>query len=137
MLVRHPVDMANSDEQAVVSVLRANDLTKGFATYWHANIVTYLSGYDITVISVSCNTPGVIKPYSVLEEPAILSKPAQKSFMLYYPTRERDQNECTLPQITDQFGAPAQILAVPTPTGAKIAVYDHDITSSLSPGVAR
>jgi hypothetical protein len=137
MLVRHPVDMANSDEQAIVSVLRANDLTKGFATYWHANIVTYLSDYDITVISVSCNTPGIIEPYAVLEEPAILSKRALKSFMLFYPTRERDQNECTLPQITSQFGTPAEILAVPTSAGAKIAVYDHDITSSLSPGVAR
>jgi hypothetical protein len=135
MLAKNPMGQANLQEQSIVQTLRGHGLTKGFATYWHANIVTFLSGYSITTISVSCNTPGLIRPYNVLEEPAILNKPASRTFVIFYPSRERDQRECTLPQIVTRFGAPSEILVVPNTGGAKIAVYDHDITSRLSPGV--
>lgn len=128
----HPGDHANADDQAIVSVLHQHHLTKGFATYWHANIVSFLSGYAADVIGIDCNTAHPKAGLdAILNETGTVRKPSANSFVLYYPESLGGHGECDLPTVTTLFGRPDEVIAVPTSANAHIAVYHHDITPQL------
>jgi hypothetical protein len=128
----HPSDQANADEQAVVTILHQQHLTKGYATYWHANIVSFLSGYSADVISIDCNTTTQQVSFDpILSETGVVRKPATSSFVLYYPVSQGGHEECDLPTITKQFGPPDEVVAVPAAAGGTLAIYHHDITNRL------
>src|SRR5271157_68259 len=42
----------NADEYGLISFLKENNLTFGYSGYWTSNIITYLSGEDVTVRKV-------------------------------------------------------------------------------------
>lgn len=42
----------NAEEYDLIEVLESNNLTYGYANYWDANVITYLSGETVTVRSI-------------------------------------------------------------------------------------
>lgn len=71
----------NVQENGLISFLKQNDLTWGYATYWDANVITYLSDEGVTVRAVHFLPDGVESDTLLSDEQWYQSPPA-KTFIL-------------------------------------------------------
>jgi hypothetical protein len=135
ILLSHRDNAANVEEQSVARVLSERHLTKGMATYWHANITSYVSDFSTDVIGISCDNNAKQITYNpILSASGLFKKRADNSYVLFGSAKETGEAECTLETITAKFGSPDEVVAVPNASGSQIAVYDRDVTNTLISG---
>jgi hypothetical protein len=117
----------NDKETRTLAAVRAEGLTKGFGHYSDSDVNTYYSGNEIDFLGVYCQY-GRLHFYHWLTDDAILDKPAQRTFLLYDPSRF-DAPGCPVDAELRQFGQPGK--RIPLTYGRELLVYDRDITPDL------
>ncbi|GLY27060.1 hypothetical protein Kisp02_04250 [Kineosporia sp. NBRC 101731] len=105
------------DEVATTGVL------KGFAPYWYGNVTSYLTGGGRTVYELKC-THGEMKTRSWVSDTARLTRPAQRSFLIWVPDYY-EPHGCTEAAWNAVLGEPAQVSTLDD--GVQVRVYDYDI----------
>jgi hypothetical protein len=121
-----PETNPNAYEMTVVDLLRDHGLTRGYGDFWDANIITYLSGFDVDLVPVGCKASATARFVWFIDsnrfEPRV-----NRSFFL---TTERDnRSTCPTDQVVAQFGSPIETLQVNSTV--QILVFDHDIGEDI------
>jgi hypothetical protein len=116
----------HSDHRAAIRAVRDNGFTKGYATYWNANINTYLSKERVDFIQVTC-VSSKSTPYAWLTDDGILAKPATRTFYLWDALDP--PAGCLYDEVVQQFGAPARV--VPVSATTRLLVYDYDLLERM------
>lgn len=104
-------------------------LSKGYGTYWDADVNTYVSrGAELT-IPVKC-ARGRLRVDYWLMDTSWLDKPAGRSYLIYQPG-DRLLKGCSLRRLARQFGAPQR--TVPLGAAQKLLLYRYDILGRMAP----
>ena len=120
-------NVGNSANYAIIHAVQSEGLTKGYASYWQANINTYLSGGKQTFLPSLCGDKGKTVKFKWLIDGAQFNKSASRSFYLIDPGFPAP-GICSQKQLVDQFGKPQKIIKV---LDKSILVYDYDISSKI------
>ncbi len=133
----HPV-RHNEVAEAIIRQAERHHLSKGYAPYWNANIVTYLSDARVNTFSINCNR-GDVRPFRWLYSTRAADAPATRTF-IFVTTRPnarpldgapeeyvtpQNPSDCDAHLAVVQFGSPAQIVRVTN--RSDMYVYDYDI----------
>jgi hypothetical protein len=116
----------NSTERAVIDAARAAGVSKGYATYWSGNIITYLGAANPTVVAVQC-TGAKTGPYYWLADSANLDVPAARTFYLLQSDPAREG--CSLSDVEAQFGQPEQTVQIDG--GDQLLIYPYDLKQRM------
>ncbi|HSX04852.1 MAG TPA: hypothetical protein VLF69_00040 [Candidatus Saccharimonadales bacterium] len=122
-------NVRNQQNYQFISALKSRGLKKGYANYWQADINTYLSNDAISFLPSLCSPEGKVTTFHWLIDNARFSQPTSRSFFLYDPDIPNPAT-CTISQVKDQFGKPAQVLSIADKT---VLIYNYDIASKLAP----
>lgn len=120
-------NVGNSLNFEIINAVRKEGLTKGYTTYWHGNINTYLAKNQITFLPSLC-VGGETQQFRWLVDGAQYNRPAERSFYLIDPAYKAPPN-CDEEQLSKQYGKPEKTLTVRDKT---ILIYSYDITSKTS-----
>jgi hypothetical protein len=82
----------NAREYDLITFLKDQDLPYGYAAYWDANIITYLSGEDVTVRPVYI-LPDDLRPFLVNSCDRWYTGRPDKFFLIYDTTRPDDESQ--------------------------------------------
>jgi hypothetical protein len=118
---------ANSLNYKLITALKKEGVTKGYANYWEAGINTYLSRGAVEVLPVDCEFNNT-KPLKWLVDLKRYEVPTKKTAILLDPHIE-SQAMCTYDQIITQFGTPSHELKE---YNISILVYDYDIYQKMN-----
>ena len=128
--VRQQVDVGNNASNVlnddIIRAVRAEGLTKGYASYWEGNINSYLSR-TITFLPSLCDGNGQTVKFKWLVDGNQFETPASSSFYLIDPDFPAP-GTCTEKQLVAQFGAPKKIVKV---HDKEILVYGYDISLKI------
>ena len=117
----------NARTTHIISVLRANHLSKGYGWYWDGNITTYLSAGKQLTLPVVCGPHG-LQIYYWLMDAAWVHKPATQTYLIV--NKQADVfAQCNDTLLARQFGDPAQKITLDTQ--ATLYIYDYDIYSRM------
>lgn len=116
------VNQANADNYAVLRVLTAHHLTKGYANYWDANINSYLSKGTIDVVPVICDSQAY-KPLRWLDTESQITKQSSRSFLILNP-QFIGQGLCDAHTTATILGTPQETITV---NSTRILIYGHDV----------
>jgi hypothetical protein len=117
----------NSTERAVIDAARAAGVSKGYATYWSGNIISYLGAANPTVVAVQC-TGAKTEPYYWLADSANMDVPAKRTFYLLQSDPAREG--CGLSDVEAQFGQPEQTVQIDE--GDQLLIYPYDLKQRMS-----
>lgn len=122
-------DKANTHDSTVIVDLEAHGLTgsRGYASYWQANITSYLSGGKLDVLPSLCTNDGKSVVYQWLMTSSQLTRPTAKTFFMYDP-RIKTALTCLPKDFYAQYGPPAQSFVT---DGVTVYVYDRNIAVPL------
>ncbi len=121
-------------QQALLRVVESTGVVKGYAPYWSANAVTYLTDRRTTVVPVTC-VGGRLELRRWLVDTARSRRVAQRSIYIWDP-EDSDQAHCDRQQLeTALGGAQAEL---PVGDGRMVLVFGRDIGAGLglTPGPA-
>lgn len=116
----------NAIDRTVIDAARAAGITKGYAQYWSANIATYLSSGNPTIISVQCSG-AITEPYYWLMDSAELDQPAHSSFYLYQT--DPAKTGCSMKDLVAEFGQPGRIVQIDAQD--QMLVYPYDLKDRM------
>ncbi|GAA3607143.1 hypothetical protein GCM10022223_23890 [Kineosporia mesophila] len=119
---RRPSDALVAQSQLMDEVT-ATGVLKGFAPYWYGNVTSYLTGGRRTVYELEC-THGEMKTRSWVSDTARLTRPAQRTFLIWVPGYY-EPHGCTEAAWNQVLGEPAQVTTLDD--GVQVRVYDYDI----------
>lgn len=115
---------APQPSDALTAAVRAEGMTKGYANFWSANPISYLSQRQVIALPVSCNGPGgAPSQYEWLVNNPDFDIAAQRTFYVY---DSRTDPGCR-PQ--DRFGPAYRIIEVGQ--RYRIYLYDRDVGVDL------
>jgi hypothetical protein len=121
-----PQTNPNSFEMTVIDVLRDQGVTRGYGDFWDANIISYLSEFDLDVVPVGCKSPATVN-FSWFIDSSRFAPTAERSFFI--TTERANRSTCPTNEVVAQFGAPTATVQV-SPT-VQILVFDHDIGEDI------
>lgn len=116
----------NSSNYKLISIIKKNHLTKGYANYWNGNINTYLSMNTINFLPVSCIN-GLTYEDNLLINQAVFHKQASRSFYIVEPSLSSPKS-CSVQQISQQFGKPANTIYF---SDKIILIYNYDLANRM------
>lgn len=119
----------NRQLYARTATLAELGIGKGYATYWNANVTTYVSRGAQLTIPVRCRGGRVRVDYWLMDT-SWLRKPAVQSYLVREP-HDPMLLGCSPARLVEQFGRPAR--TVPLPGGGDVLLYDYDILSRMPP----
>lgn len=108
-------------------------LGKGYASYWNAQINTYVSRGRQLTIPVHC-VDGTLRIRIWLMDTAWMDKPAARTYLIRQPG-DPALRGCGPTELTRQFGRPAETESLPG--GQQLLAYDYDIASRMLTGEQR
>jgi hypothetical protein len=114
------------DGQRVLSVLRAQHLTHGYADYWTSHPLTWLSGEGVHVFPVNehCSSnPGAVCKYPFSDD--AWYRTAGSTFLIL-----RTPSSCVDIEPRSLLGAPLRTISVDR--SVSVLVYDYDIATRFS-----
>lgn len=117
----------NSLNFEIIDKVASQSLTKGYGSYWHGNVNTYLSGGRIIFLPTLCLPEGKTVPFKWLLDGDLYNHSAQSSFYIVDPDLFQPPT-CSEQQLIDQFGTPENILHVRDKT---ILVFSYDIGTKM------
>jgi hypothetical protein len=118
-------DNANAENQEIAHIAEAHHLTKGYASYWNADINQYYSDNKVLFIQSGCSRTTGVKPYRFLLNEQVLHRQASNSFYLFDPAATR----CTEADFARYLGEPRGVVGL---SGRKqLLLYDYDITTRM------
>lgn len=112
---------------ALISEIKGEGLIKGYASYWQANVNTYLADSRVAFLPSLCSAEGQTSQFRWLIDGGQFDRQASKSFYLIDPDIPAPPI-CTRKQLEAQFGLPEKVFEV---AGKTILVFDYDITSKM------
>jgi hypothetical protein len=132
--VRH-----NEVQEAIIRQAHIHHLSKGYATYWNANMVTYLADSSVSVFSINCNR-GDIREFRWNYSQRAERVPAGRSFVLVttrptarpvddVPEEYGSGLDCDPHLAVTQFGPPAEVVRVTN--RSDMYIYDFDLGPRL------
>ena len=118
----------NSSNISLIKEMRKRGIHKGYAHFWNANINTYLSDGDVTVIPTLCGaySKTVLYPWLISEKQ--MKQSANKSFFIVDPKYYKDGGTCQKADIIEQFGKPQEVIKI---YGQYILIYNYDLRSDM------
>jgi hypothetical protein len=135
---QHP-NSHNAISESIITAAAQHHLHKGYATFWEANITTYLSNKQLNVIPVICGQDST-RFFKWLVNDNVLTAEADKSFMVLSSVPDSGPEEygpdvgsgyaCDGQKIMSQFGRPTESIQL-SPYSV-MYVYNYDIGSRLS-----
>jgi hypothetical protein len=120
-------NLSNHWNFAIIEAVKAKGLTKGYGSYWQANVNTYLSKNQIAFLPSLCAPDGVTAQFRWLIDGGQFDRKAGRSFYVldpYFPSPRL----CTVDQLVSQFGQPQEVLQVGDKT---ILIFDYDISNRM------
>lgn len=84
------------EEYELIEVLKNNDLTTGYGDYWDSNIITYLSGGDVTVRAVILHHDTVV-PYRFLACERWYQTYPERFFIVTYTGKDKWTHDLDVP----------------------------------------
>ncbi len=112
----------------VASVVRNNGLTKGYAQYWMATVMTHLTDHYSLTIPMVCSAGDQAVFYWGMDA-AWTAKPANRTFVIVGKRDQAGGHVCDDANLIHQFGAPDSILPVNDSTN--VWVWNYDVTSRI------
>jgi hypothetical protein len=125
--IRTPVvDNPNARELQIIDAVRDRGLSRGYGDFWDANIVTYLSSFDIDLVPVGC-AEGRTASYVWFVDSNRFAPRADRSF--FVTTDHPNRSTCPTDQVVAQFGSPIDRIQL---SGTReVLIFDHDIGEDI------
>jgi hypothetical protein len=124
-------NVGNTVNSYIINVIRSTGLEKGYGSYWHGNINTYLSNGRITFLPTLCEN-GETLQFHWLIDGGDFDRPANRTFYLIDPDIPLPPPiwppTCNEKELKAQFGEPEQTLKLHNKT---ILVFDYDLLSRM------
>jgi hypothetical protein len=111
-----------------IDALKKDGVEKGYASYWQANVNTYLSGNKITFLPTLCTAEGKTVPFKWLIDDSLYDRQTHKSFYLIDPDIPQPPI-CSQDQIIAQFGKPQKTLKI---SDKLILIYSYDVGTKMN-----
>ncbi len=112
----------NQLELDMIEIIREEGLTKGYAGFWEAGIVSYFSDDTPLVIQAVCQDAHA-NPHLWYLNRSRLIAPASESFIIH--SDRSNEFNCSQADVMAQFGQPEKI--IPINDHIRIMIYDRDI----------
>jgi hypothetical protein len=112
----------------IIKVVQELGLSYGYTGYWSAGINTFLSGNKTQFIQVACADHRVL-PQKWLASNSWFEKGSYsgKTFLM-----TKGLEECSLEDVTKQFGKPTQIFSLPLGDGTtSLMIFDYNIAEKF------
>jgi hypothetical protein len=127
LAVGGPPPALTQARQTQMDAVLSTDAPKGYAQFWSANVVTYLSDRKVTVNAVKCSG-GHFSYDPWLTDTARYELTAMRSFLIWEPAAPY-LSSCTRADVDRLLGPPAA--AVDAGNGTTVLVYNRDIGPSM------
>ncbi|WP_139173418.1 hypothetical protein [Geodermatophilus telluris] len=126
-------DRLYAANEAVVEAVEEAGYTKGYATFWNANVNTYLADREVLFLPVTSRAGEVVK-YDFLVNTPDFDVAADRSFLYVAPNdvplvHEGPPNELDPQWWVAAVGRPSETRQLPT--GGTLLFYDRDIGADL------
>lgn len=121
-------NVGNSMNFEIINSADDEGLTKGYASYWQANVNTYFSNGKITFLPAICDA-GVTRQFRWLIDGSQFNKKSSLSFYLMDPDFTAPPS-CTEDKLLSQFGKPKKIRMI---GNKRMLIYDYDIGDRILP----
>jgi hypothetical protein len=123
------------NNRLIIQAAQQNNLYYGYTSYWNAGINTFLSGNTTKFVQVAC-VNGRIQPFRWLASESWFAKDGfkGKTFLMidYRASLTPELKNCSLSDVTKQFGKPAQIILVEYKSGsASLMIFDYNIAEKF------
>jgi len=118
---------ANVVNYKLISIIKANRLSIGYANYWNADINTYLSDGKINFLPVAC-VKGVSKKDYLLVNSNNFNLKADRFFYIVQPSLNSPAS-CSISEVHHQFGQPVKTIYF---SGKYILIYNSDLSQKMT-----
>ena len=126
--VTHPDTTArNSSQYEVLEQIERTGITKGYANYWQAPLVSYFSNGNVDALHSIC-IDGQNRKVMWMVDADRFNVPAKRTFLVIDPWT-RDYEVCSLQENERQFGEPTKV--VKFGGNKSLLIYDYDITTKM------
>ncbi len=120
-------NISNSLNYELIRKVESEKLTKGYASYWQANVNTYFSDNRVAFLPSLCTPDGKTAQFRWLIDGGQFDRSANRSFYLIDPDIPQPPI-CNRQQLDAQFGDPQKVLKV---GNKSILIYNYDITRKI------
>lgn len=124
----HKHNIKNESNYMLLDTVKQKGYTKGYAGYWTANINSYLSAGEVSILPYVCDE-GIARTFLWLVDENRFNTPSDRSFIVL-DVSGRETPQCTDKQVAKQFGEPLLAIRIREQV---VYFYDYDIGKKLLP----
>lgn len=129
---KHPYIIRMGDHPSLIKFLSSHQLTYGYADYWKANVISWISNHKIQIRSIVFSQQGTLLPLHTIQTSALwyLPSDAPKNQPDFFVILDQEDHRCPVMQtciksVIQQLGTPEKILSYKKDV---IIVWSHPLS---------